>query len=251
MKRLMIVFVVLSLLLGSASFGFGGRSSEKQSSSTSTTQDTKKTIPTAKITAGGSYLISNFEFGSLKSPQEWWVFDIKKAEPIANTDYSAGDRKVAAEVGNYSLAFNGTATNWYAGGCGTYIAKENQDLSIYDTFKIDVYGNGLGSGTLKIELLDDDNNNWQAEQDSNNSYAPVYDDKLVYDISVDWSGWKRLEIPLADFVDANDGVGDDIWNPQQTNGSGGLLELQFICLGSKADGAIKFNVDNIYLSVEE
>lgn len=244
----MVTFMALSLLLVSASFAFGA-GPQKSTSQNSAATTTSKTTTTVKANTSGPFLIGNFESGSLKTPQEWWVFDIKKAEPVANTNYTVGSDDVVAEVGSYSLVFAGKANNWYGGGAGTYIAKEKQDLSAYDTLTIDIYGNGPGSGTLKIELLDDDNNNWQAEQDASNSYAPLYDDKLVYDISVDWSGWKRLEIPLDDFVDANDGVGDDIWNPQQANGSGGLLQLQFICIGSKKDGDIKFNVDNIYLSI--
>jgi hypothetical protein len=68
---------------------------------------------------------------------------------------------------------------------------------------------------------------------------------------VDWTGWKRLIIPLDDFVDDNPRVGDDVWNPQQNGGSGGMLQIQFICLASKSDGRVNFNVDNIALTVSE
>jgi hypothetical protein len=197
----------------------------------------------------GAYLIDNFESGNLHSPRDWWTFDIKTADVVSNQSYRGGDGKVASEVGKYSLLLRGTANNWYAGGAGTYLAKEGLDLSKYNSFQIDIYGNGPGSGTLKVELLDDDNNNWQCEQDPKKSYAPVYDDKFVYDIRVDWMGWKRLVIPFADFNDDNPGVGDDIWNPQQTGGSGGLLQTQFICLGGSDKGNINYNVDNICLTV--
>jgi hypothetical protein len=199
----------------------------------------------------GVFLIDNFESGSLRSPREWWTFDIRRAEIVSNISLTEGDKAVAAEVGKYSMFLNGEAKNWYAGGCGTYIAKENQDLSKYNSFQIDVYGNGESSGTLKIELFDDDNSNWQVEQDPAKSYAPIYDDKFVYDIRVDWSGWKRLTIPLNDFVDDNPKVGDDIWNPQQNGGSGGLLQLQFICLAGTPTGAVNYNPDNISLTVSE
>jgi hypothetical protein len=158
---------------------------------------------------------------------------------------------VAAGVGSYSLLLKGPATNWYAGGCGSYIAKENQDLSKYNSFVIDIYGNGEGSGTVKIELFDDDNSNWQVEQDPAKSYAPIYDDKLVYSVSVDWSGWERVSIPLDDFVDDNPGVGDDIWNPAQSDDSGGFLQIQFVCIASTDTGMINLNADNISLSVSE
>ena len=203
------------------------------------------------VVSEGKYLIDNFESGSLKFPREWWTFDIQKAAAVSNSGFKGGEEKVVAEVGSYSLQLQGPAKNWYVGGCGTYLAKEGQDLSKYNNFVVDVFGNGPGSGTLKIELYDDDNNNWQIEQDSARNYVPLYDDKYVYDIKVDWNGWKRVLIPVADFVDDNPRVGDDIWNPQPTNGSGGLLQLQFICLGATDKAAVNFNLDNIYLSVGE
>lgn len=199
----------------------------------------------------GVLLVDDFESGSLRAPREWWTFDIQKAEIENNKTLREGEEKVLGEAGNYSLGLEGTASNWYAGGCGTYLAKENQDLSKYNFLRLDIYGNGPGSGTLKSELYDDDNNNWQPEQDPSNNYVPVYDDKLVYDLSIDWEGWKRVYIPIADFADDNSGVGDDIWNPQQSGGSGGLLQLQFICIGGSDVGSINYNVDNIAFTVEE
>lgn len=199
----------------------------------------------------GVLLIDDFESGSLKAPREWWTFDIRKAEIASNKTLTAGDKEVAGMVGNYSLLLQGDATNWYAGGCGTYLAKERQDLSKYNSLQLDIYGNGPGSGTVKIELFDDDNKNWQVEQDPARAYAPIYDDKYVYDIRVDWNGWKREIIPLDDFVDDNPGVGDDVWNPQQVGGSGGLLQMQFICIAGTEKGSVNYNVDNVSLTTEE
>ena len=190
------------------------------------------------------FLIDNFESGSLKNPRDWWTFDISKAEASSN-------EKVAAAVGDYSMHLAGNAKNWYVGGVGTYIAKEGQDLSKYSFFSMDVYGYGPGSGTLKIELYDDDNGNWQIEQDQAKNFVPLYDDKWTYEVKIDWDGWKKVMIPLADFVDENPGVGDDIWNPAQTKGSGGLLQLQFVCLAGSDMGSINFNVDNVMLTVGE
>jgi hypothetical protein len=191
------------------------------------------------------FLIDDFESGSLKSPRDWWTFDIQKAEAANNKDYKGGE---SLDVGNYSLLLKGPAKNWYCGGVGTYLAKENQDLSKYTGFQLDVFGNGPGSGTIKIELFDDDNSNWQVEQDPAKNYVPIYDDKSVYEVKVDWNGWKRVSIPIADFVDDNPGVGDDIWNPQQTGGSGGLLQMQLICIAGTDKGSVNFNVDNVMLT---
>ncbi|MEE8638303.1 MAG: hypothetical protein V3T21_04565, partial [Candidatus Margulisiibacteriota bacterium] len=213
------VFVVL--VFSSAAFAFGEPAPEKK--------------PAAA--PEGVYVIDDFESGSIRSPREWWTFDIQTAKTVSNQALTAGDKEVAAEVGNYSLQLKGDAANWYVGGCGTYIAKEKQDLSGYNSIQLDIYGNGPGSGTLKIELFDDDNRNWQVEQDSAKAYAPIYDDKLVYDIRVDWKGWRRELIPFDDFVDDNPRVGDDVWNPQQEGGSGGFLQIQFICIAAKSDGS--------------
>jgi len=210
-------------------------------------------IPEAKAPvalAEKVFVIDDFESGNLKSPREWWTFEIEKAQGVSNKDLKDGDEKVASEVGNYSLQLSGMAKNWYAGGCGTYLSKENQDLSKYTHFVMDVYSFGPGSGTIKIELVDDDNNNWQVEQDASKNYALTADDKFVYEVRVDWNGWRRVSIPIADFVDDNSGVGDDVWNPQQANGSGGLLQMQFICIASTDKGKVGYNVDNIRLAAE-
>jgi hypothetical protein len=130
--------------------------------------------PAAAPAAGGAapvalaekvFLIDDFESGNIKGPREWWTFELAKVEAVANKELTAGDSKIAGLVGNYSLLLSGTAKNWYGGGCGTYIAKEGVDLSKYAYFQADIYGNGAGSGSLKVERVDDDNTNWQAEQD--------------------------------------------------------------------------------------
>ena len=200
------------------------------------------------VLAARVFLIDNFESGSLKSPREWWTFDIQKAAIAPNKDLTEGEK---VDVGNYSLGLAGPSKNWYAGGCGTYLAKPGMDLSKYNTLTVDIYGNGPGSGTLKIELYDDDNTNWQVEQDPAKNYMPIYDDKFTYSINVDWTGWRRIVIPLMDFVDENPGVGDDIWNPAQDQLSGGLLQMQLICLGNSDKGKINFNLDNMALTVAQ
>src|SRR3989344_6085259 len=140
------------------------------------------------VSPGKVFLIDDFESGDLKSPREWWTFDIAKAAAVSSANLRAGEK---LDVGNYSLLLSGAAQNWYAGGCGTYLAKEGQDLSKYANFSVDLYGFGAGSGTLKAELYDDDNKNWQVEQDPARSYSPIYDDKFTYEIRVDWIGWKK------------------------------------------------------------
>ena len=202
----------------------------------------------APVMAEKVFLIDDFESASLKSPREWWTFDLQTAGTSSNKDLTGGDEKVQGAVGNYSLHLSGPAKNWYAGGAGTYLAKEGQDLSKYTNFQMDVYGHGPGSGTIKVELIDDDNNNWVVENDPKTS-IPTKDDRWVYEVRVDWDGWKRVIVPVSDFVVDNPGAGDGVWNPQQTNGSGGLLQCQFICIATTDNGKVDFNVDNVSLTM--
>jgi hypothetical protein len=210
-----------------------------------------ETAPAAPVMAEKVFLIDDFESGSIRSPREWWTFDLQKAETVSNKDLKGGDDKAAATVGNYSLVMSGMAKSWYAGGVGSYIAKEAQDLSKYTNFSMDVYGKGPGSGTIKIELIDDDNNNWVVETDPAKNSIPTKDDRWVYEVKVDWDGWKQISIPFTDFVVDNPGAGDGIWNPQQINGSGGLLQVQFICIATTDSGKVDLNIDNVALTMGE
>jgi len=176
-----------------------------------------------------SILIDDFNSKVLTN---WWTFD-------CNPKLDKGN-----------LEFNGQSKNWYAGGVGTYIAKENHDLSQFNALQIDIIGNGLNSGNLKIELIDDDNNNWDYEQDSSKNYIPTKDDRFVFEQRIDWSGLKTVIIPFLSFNDDNPLIGNDKLDIEQKNGSGGLLQFQFICLGNKQSGKINFSIDNIYLIKE-
>ena len=249
MKKIgLTLFLLASLgLLVSSAMAMGGAPDTNTTNNSSPTSDKTATVGQA----GDKYVIDDFESGSLRAPREWWTFDIQTAKAVSNDTYTGGEREVAGQAGKYSLLLKGNAKNWYSGGCDTYLAKENLDFAKYNALSVDIYGNGPGSGTIKIELLDDDNNNWQVEQDPAKSYAPIYDDKYVTDIRVDWQGWKRVVIAFDDFVDDNPGVGDDVFNFKQASGSGGLLQLQVICLGSKGDALVNLNLDNIVLIVED
>lgn len=209
----------------------------------------KPETPAAPALAEKVFLVDDFESGSIKTPREWWTFDLQKCEPVSNKDLKEGEEKVVGGIGNYSLLLSGPAKNYYAGGCGTYLAKEGQDLSKYTNFQLDVYGSGPGSGSIKIELIDDDDNNWMVEQDAAKNFIPTKDDRWVYTVSIDWNGWKRVSIPFTDFVVDNPGAGDGIWNPQQANGSGGLLQAQFICIAGSDSGRVNLNIDNVALTM--
>lgn len=233
MKKITVLVLVSMMFFA---YGFAGPSPQK---------------PADKNAGPDTYIIDDFEDGNYTSNPEWWKFDNVNPNVVDNADYQKGDPISLAAIKKYSLSIIGNASNWYAGGLGTYVARRGIDVSKYNAFQMDVYGNGAGSGTMKIEMNDDDNGNWQIEQDPNANFANLYDDKFSYTLIVDWSGWKRVVIPVADFVDENPGVGDDIWNPEQASGSGGLIQMQLVCIGSKKIGVLKYNIDDIALTVKK
>lgn len=190
------------------------------------------------------YLIDDFEDGNYSKVPSWWKFDNLTLMCEENEGLTRGEPEIMATVGDYSLNLMGQATNWYVGGCGTYLAE---DAARYSFIQIDVYGTGRASGKLKVELFDDDNGNKQAEADPMQGFALLYDDKFTYELVVNWKGWERISIPLMDFVDDNAGIGDDIWNPDQRNGSGGLIQINLITIAGDERGKINFNLDNIKL----
>lgn len=193
----------------------------------------------------GAKMIDNFEKNqSLKSP-EWWKFDNITASVVKNPVSRPGDR-TAGMAGKYSLNIKGSAKNWYCGGVGTYLGA---DASGYNGLEMFVYGYGPDSGTIKLELYDDDKGAWNTVYDKN--WVPVKDDLWAYELKVDWRGWKRVYIPFTNFALTNPKRGDGVMNFDQNKGSGGLLQLQMIFLATSADGETNVNLDNIKLVTRE
>ena len=235
MKNLSLALLLLlcSLVFAPSVYGLGGPAPSGPGSSGSNV-----------------YMIDDFEDGDYTSNPEWWKFDSISPKVVNNADYQDGDPVSLAEIKKFSLNISGSCSDWYCGGIGTYTARKGVDFSRYNTFQMDIYGNGPGSGTIKIELNDDDNGNWQIEQDPKKGFANIYDDKFSYNQTVDWRGWKRGSIPGADFIDENSGIGGDVWTPDQNGGSGGLIQMQMIFIGPKKAGNIRMNIDNVSLVVK-
>ncbi|MFH0886596.1 MAG: carbohydrate binding domain-containing protein, partial [bacterium] len=186
--------------------------------------------------------IDDFEDGkdiTTKGRQpNWWKFD---AVVLKTEKNNSGN----AQLGKYYLNVSGQAKNWYVGGMGTYLGK---DAAKFSNFSLDIEGQGEGSGIVKIELFEDDNRNYEVEQDK--KFQPLYDDRFSYEVKVDWSGWQRVSIPFSDFQDTNPKQGDNLWNPDTKNGSGGLLHVQIIFVAGEETGSLKLNLDNIKLTKE-
>lgn len=189
-------------------------------------------------------LIDNFEDGDIVKDPAWWKFDNAVLKVDKSYKYKGGDTAVEGATGEYILKIDGSTSAWYVGGFGAYIAK---DASGYNSISMDIYGTGKGSGKVKLELFDDDNNNMQIEQNPK-TYAPLKDDKYEYEIDVNWTGWKRIKVPFRSFKEVNSGVGDDTWNPNMLNGSGGLLHIQVIIVAAEETGTVNLGIDNVELT---
>ncbi len=182
-------------------------------------------------------VVDDFEDGNITASPEWWKFDRVLLNVVDN---KKGEFKY---LGGNSVSIEGSTVNWYIGGLGTYLGL---DAKNHDRVRVLVWGGGADSGTIKIELIDDDNRNWQCDINKAKGWEPIADDKFVYFLAVDWSGWKSIDIPFRDFEDENPQVGDNKWNPDQADSSGGLLQFQMIFLSSKkAVGKINAKIDSI------
>jgi hypothetical protein len=183
------------------------------------------------------YLVDDFDLDTKKaSVPDWWFYGDMKYEYGDNALYGLD------YLGQRSLRLYGSTKKWLIGVAGTYFGI---DGTLYNTLKLVVHGYGKESGILNIELFDDDNNNWEIEVEENDSSRAAFDDKFVYSFKVDWSGWKVLQIPLSEFVDDNPRIGDNKWNPNQNNDSGGLLQMQILLLANKDKGKARVEIDTI------
>ena len=185
-----------------------------------------------------TFVIDDFEDNTIDQDPAWWRFgDLMTATVENNLNLKKG-------LGYLSLNISGQTENWTIGGLGTYFGI---DASKYNAIKLHVKGSSEYPGTVVIELYDDDNSNWQIETHPDNPSKLLFDDKFIYTLQVSWDGWKVIQIPFSKFIDENPSIGDDIWNPNQKDSSGGLLQMQLILIGAKPKSSIKMDIDNIKL----
>ncbi|MDD5456164.1 MAG: hypothetical protein PHV30_03935 [Candidatus Margulisbacteria bacterium] len=186
--------------------------------------------------------IDDFENGNITEKPAWWTFG-NSEQKVVESDVFSKD-PLFKYLGRYVLEVKGNAKDWYVGGMGCYLGV---DATPFTHVKLYVYGTGPDSGKLTLQLYDDDNGNYQLEQDVNKNYEPINDDRFEYSANINWKGWKVLLIPISSFKDTNKTVGDNTWNPDHKNGSGGLLHFQFIFLANTKTGSVNFSIDNIKL----
>lgn len=187
------------------------------------------------------FIVDDFEDENMNSHPEWWGFgDLK----FTVNDIDEKERVGKPWLENKVVHFTGKTKKWYIGGCGVYLGIDGNN---YDTIKMIVKGSGEESGTLILELYDDDNNNLQIEPNPRIPSRLLADDKFIYSLRVTWEGWKVILVPFENFIDDNPGIGDDIWNPSTLNGSAGLTQLQLIGITSQERGKLDIKVDSIKL----
>lgn len=187
------------------------------------------------------YLIDNFESGKA---DRWYRFGEARMAVERNASAEAGKDTIAESCGEFSLKLKGRSNNWFAGGIGTDL---NVDASPFTRLQMDVYGSEA-RGKIKIEIFDDDNRNFSLEQDPARDWLATKDDKWVAEIPILGKGFTRISVPFSAFKLENPGFGDGIWNPDQKEGSGGLLKIQLILITDKPEGDVEVNVDNLLLT---
>ncbi|NBV41313.1 hypothetical protein EBR96_00870 [bacterium] len=201
---------------------------------------TKNMTPSGSVAASvnaGSYVVDDFRDGDISSSPTWWTMGDIIATVGPNTETSEPEY-----VGKISLRLQGKGRKYLVGGIGTYLAL---DGTRFNSLEMIVYGNGAKSGRIVVELYDDDNRNYVIEPEPNLPGGVAVDDKFIYEFPVDWIGWKRMSIPLFMFYDANPKVGDDVWNPSQKGGSGGLVQMQLVVSSTEPRGKVDIKIDSI------
>lgn len=184
---------------------------------------------TSSMLAGASDTLVIDDFESASCPK-WWTFGSLPYTRVRATDGGQGD---------YVLDVRGAAPGPYAHGRGIYM---DRDIGERRTLVMLIRGDGPGSGKIKIELSEDDNGNWEIEKEPP-LYIPLYDDRWVYELSVDWRGWREVAIPMSVFRDDNPG-GNGIFDPVRDLTSGGLLEMQLLFAPSSGD-EVRLAIDDI------
>ena len=189
-----------------------------------------------------NYVIDDFKDGEILANPTWWTFGELALSVAPNSEASESDY-----VGRQALRFQGKSKHHYVGGIGTYLALDGTRFSAVECI---IYGTGKESGRIKIELYDDDNKNFVIEPSPFVSGRVAFDDRFVYEFPVNWEGWKKVTLPLSMFYDDNPKIGDDIWNPDQKNWSGGLVQMQLIASSTPRRGKIDFKLDSIRLYMD-
>lgn len=183
------------------------------------------------------FIVDNFEDKNVSKQPKWWAF--------GDIDVFIEENKTVDVVGieQFSMAIKGKRrTPKMVGGVGTFLGV---DLAPYNALKLMIYGRGRHSGILMIELFDDDSNDFEVTSHPFDPSQIIHDDKFTYHFPITWEGWKVVIIQLDSFKDANPLFGDNVFNPFQTDTSGGLLQLQLLLFATDQKKNPRISIDTI------
>jgi hypothetical protein len=183
-------------------------------------------------------VIDNFEDGNITEKPTWFGIGNMQAG-VQETD-----KIEFRHLEKYAMRMQGETDIYFIGGVGAYLGI---DAASYKYLKLLIRGKGSKTGTIRIELYDDDNNNTVLERHPQVASETAYDDKFIHTLDINWAGWKVVIIPLSEFRDDNQNIGDNIFNPITKNGSGGLLQLQILAFSNEESGNFDIQIDSIKL----
>lgn len=130
--------------------------------------------------------------------------------------------------GNRGYHFSGKDKNSNSWIAGVTTDSLNQD-SVFrvrttapEDFYINLYVYGTGKPNSSIQIKTYEIDNWSANTFKNVKYNQTINDGWVYDINVDWTGWKLVSVRYSNFKRAGDpnygGNGNGIKQPQNITG---------------------------------
>ena len=176
------------------------------------------------------FVLDTFDDEEIDKNPSWWTFGQLNIGFEKNKKETNQEKKILTKS---AIQLISKTSNWFFGGFGRYLGV---DMSPYKTLKLVIFSPKENSAMIRVQLFDDDNGNWFVDQeisDQNPNKIVSRDDIFTASIFCNWKGWKVVSIPLTDFKDSNPGIGDDVWNPHYSAGSGGLLQVQLLFFSSK------------------
>ncbi|MCS6823965.1 MAG: hypothetical protein NZ529_06685 [Cytophagaceae bacterium] len=171
--------------------------------------DTITKITNFRLDGAGNSLVNDFSFYDYGASEFFFLI---------NTDWSEHPdmplQKISLDVSTSAPAMS------YLGSI-KYLAKERNPSKPYYLLQdqnydpkevylnLYVLGYGNGNNYIQFNLLEDDNNDQKFEGNK-------FDDFYIYDLKLDWIGWKLVSIPYSSFLKS--GKGNGVQNPKSLMG---------------------------------
>ncbi len=184
-----------------------------------------------------TFVVDDFHDQTLKS---WWGFGNLLFSVVEN-----GAGQLDPTIQGRSIRFEGKTKDWVIGGCGRPLGVQ---ASQFNAFKFVIKGNKLKkSGVMSIELFVDNDGKWRDRDPQKREFLLKNRYKLVYNLPVNWQGWKVVTIPFKDFFPDNPQVKQRLWDYANNKGMGTIIQMQFVMTAAEKVGDIDFQIDSISL----